>query len=69
VKKIYTMSQVARALEVTKERARVWWNKGGKDSRMLHDIEDQDGRPYWSRVPNRPEAIPPGRKTAKGGRR
>ncbi len=64
MKKIYSMSQIARALEVSKERVRVWWNEG----RMPHDLEDQDGRPYWTRLPKKPSAIAPGRKTAKGSR-
>lgn len=62
MKKIYTMSQLSRELEISKERVRVFWNEG----RMPHDLEDQDGRPYWTRVPKRPAAIPPGRKSGKG---
>ncbi len=68
MKKIYTMSDVARELGVSKERVRVWWSGGGEKSRMPHDIEDQTGRPYWSKVPQHPVAIPPGRKAAKRAR-
>jgi hypothetical protein len=55
---IWTLSQTARALEVSKERARIWWTEG----RLPHDIEDRDGRPYWSRPPRKPTALRPGRK-------
>ncbi len=41
----------------------------GDEGRMPHDLEDQDGRPYWTRLPKKPAAISPGRKTGKGGRR
>ncbi|HAS55342.1 MAG TPA: hypothetical protein DCS42_15045 [Nitrospiraceae bacterium] len=65
MKKIYSMSQVARELEISKERVRVFWNEG----RMPHDREDQAGRPYWTRLPKKPEAIAPGRKAPKGTKR
>ncbi len=58
MKKIWTLAQIARALEITRQRAAVLQVEG----RLPHDTEDQDGRPYWSRLPRKPAAIPPGRK-------
>ncbi len=58
MKKIWTLTQIARALEITRQRADALWRQG----RLPHDIEDQAGTPYWSRVPRKPEALRPGRK-------
>jgi len=56
--KIWTMPQIARALGITRQRAAVLHAEG----RIPHDIEDQEGRPYWSRAPRKPTALRPGRK-------
>lgn len=62
MKKIYNMAQVAKKLELSKPRVHILWKEG----RLPHDLEDQEGRPYWSRLPKKPEAIAPGRKPEKG---
>lgn len=58
MKKFWTLPQVARDLSVSKQRAQVWHD----DGRLPHDMEDQEGRPAWSRLPKKPMPKKPGRK-------
>lgn len=56
--KYWTLSDVARELGVSRERARQLWNKG---QGWNHDAEDLAGRPLFLKCPEMPKLVKSGR--------
>ena len=61
MKKIWTFFDVAKAFGSSKQWIHQLWQEG----RLKHDIEDQEGRQYFSRLPKRPPALPLGKPKKK----
>ena len=51
MKKIWTLAQIAKAFGISRQRIHIIRQEG----RLTHDIEDQDGQPYYSRLPEKPK--------------